>query len=176
MFAGSESSNAYARSALRDATHEARGLHAVPGHVADDHDDPAVGGLERVVPVAADVDVDFCRPVRGRDLDTFDLRQSVGDDRRLQQLDDPVLGFEALLARLPQAGAFEGRCTAPAEVDRELDVAGPESFRARVADRQNREAPAGDGQGNEHARFEADAFEIGAQTRDRRRASPTPRR
>ena len=126
---------------VADTSHEARGFHAVPRDVADDDDDAAVGGLERVVPVAADVDVDLGGPVRGRDLHARDHGQAVGNDRRLQQLDDAVLGFETLLARLPQPRAFERRRAAPSEVDRELDVGRRE--RARVGRRRSRAPRAG---------------------------------
>ena len=97
-------------SALRTRPMRLAGFDAVPGDVADDDDDAAVGGLERVVPVAADVDVDLGGPVRGRDLrrPRASGRRS-GTIVRLQQLDDAVLGFEALLARLPEPGPFERR-------------------------------------------------------------------
>ena len=68
-----------------------------------------------------------------------DRGQPVGDDRGLQQLDDAVLGLEALLARLPQPGPLERGRAAPPEVDGELDVGRAEPFAALVADRQHRE-------------------------------------
>ena len=101
---------------------------------------PSVG-LERVVPVAADVDVDLGRPVRGRDLDARDPRQLVGDDRRLQQLDDAMFGLEALVALLPQPGPFERGRAAAAEVDGELDVGRVRA--ARGARRRSRAPRAG---------------------------------
>ena len=111
------------------APHQARGLHAVPGDIADDDDDAAVGRLERVVPVAADIDVHLGRPVRGRDLHAGERRQLIGNDRRLQELDDAVFGLEPLLALLPQPGALERGRAAPPEVDRELESAGPSRSR-----------------------------------------------
>ena len=115
---------------VADAAHEARGLDAVARDVADHDHDAMVGGLERVVPVAADVDVDLGGPVRGGDLHAFERGQAVGDDRRLQELDDAVLGLEALLARLPQPRPLEGRAAAPSEVDGELDVGRTEPLAA----------------------------------------------
>src|SRR4029077_618875 len=117
----------------------------------DDDDDAAVGRLERVVPVATDVDVDLGGPVRGCNLDAGDEGQPVGNDGRLQQLHDAVLGLEPLSARLPQPGALERGRAAPSEVDRELHVIRSKALLALVTDGEHRQTTTRDAERNEKA-------------------------
>ncbi len=154
-------STAYARQRVAHSAHQARGLYAVARDIAHDEHDATVGRDERVVPVAADVDVDLRGAIGGRNAYAGDKRQLVGDDRPLQELDEALLVLELLLARLPELRAFErGRATS-AEVDRELDIARRERAGAVVTDRQHGEPPSRDRDRHERARRVADAFQLG---------------
>jgi hypothetical protein len=73
----------------------------VPGHVAGDQPDPAVGERERVVPVAADGRSVGGGQVADREVKSRDPRQGVGQQGALQRLRDRVLAGEGVRVGQP---------------------------------------------------------------------------
>src|SRR6266508_3492938 len=79
--------------------HGRGGPQAMPGDIADREPNPPVGELHHVVPVAADLHIRGCRHVAGRQQDTGNLGEAVGEEASLQGLRDPVLAFGHLALR-----------------------------------------------------------------------------
>ena len=80
--------------------HQARGADAVPGHVSDPEQHPAVGQREPVVPVASDVGVELGRQVSRRDVEPFELGELGMDEDLVKDIDRATLGRQALARRV----------------------------------------------------------------------------
>ena len=78
-----------------------RGAQPVADHVAHDQRHPAVGALERVVPVAADRGSLAGRQVARGDLEPLDARQALGQQAALERLGDRVLALVDLAQLRP---------------------------------------------------------------------------
>ena len=77
------------------ARHHERSRHALVGDVADHDHHPAVGQLDEVVEVAADL---ACRPVEGGDLEAGQLGQRLRQELLLDELGNDQLLLHALPA------------------------------------------------------------------------------
>ncbi len=98
--------------------HDRRGLQATPGHVADHQADAAVADLEHVVPVAAHLDARAAGDEAGRQRDSGDVGEVIGNEAALQHLGAPPLRDVADGAG--HQDALVGRQRAEADLDGEL--------------------------------------------------------
>jgi hypothetical protein len=117
--------------------HRRRGAHAVPDHVADRDEQPAVAEHQRVVPVAADAQARATGQVTAGDRQAGDVGQRRGQQRALQHLDHLAVAFVAF-------GVHHRGRDASRELERDGHVVGAvAAARERVAERERADRAVG---------------------------------
>ena len=122
-------------------THHQRAGQALAGDVADAHRDPAVGELEHVVPVAADLHLLLGGAVRRRQLQAGQLREALGQQEALQGRRDRRVALDV-------PGLLDDGRQDPGQRDEQRSRLGPQRLGGGQPGGQRAEvapAPAADG-------------------------------